>query len=91
MLNKKLTENDVRKMFETYGIIEECTVLRDQTGQSKGCAFITFSTKQAAIGAIKVNTKSNYIQSNIYNKKKLVHSVATSKSNNGRMFSSTCC
>lgn len=64
MLNKKLTENDVRKMFETYGIIEECTVLRDQTGQSKGCAFITFSTKQAAIGAIKVNNKSNYIQSN---------------------------
>lgn len=70
MLNKKLTENDVRKMFETYGIIEECTVLRDQTGQSKGCAFITFSTKQAAIGAIKVNNKSNYIIFNqIYNKK----------------------
>lgn len=54
MLNKKLTENDVRKMFEQYGTIEECTVLRDQNGQSKGCAFVTFATKQSAIVAIKV-------------------------------------
>lgn len=54
MLNKKLNENDVRKLFESFGTIEECTVLRDQNGQSKGCAFVTFSTKQAAIAAIKV-------------------------------------
>lgn len=53
MLNKKLNENDVRKMFEQYGTIEECTVLRDQNGQSKGCAFVTFATKQSAIVAIK--------------------------------------
>jgi len=54
MLNKKLNENDVRKLFEVHGAIEECTVLRDQNGQSKGCAFVTFSTKHAAISAIKV-------------------------------------
>lgn len=53
MLNKKLNENDVRKLFEAHGPIEECTVLRDQNGQSKGCAFVTFSSKQAAISAIK--------------------------------------
>lgn len=53
MLNKKLNENDVRKLFEIYGTIEECTVLRDQSGHSKGCAFVTFATKQSAIGAIK--------------------------------------
>lgn len=54
MLNKKYSESDVRQLFSGHGTIEECTVLRDPSGQSKGCAFVTFSTKQAAIGAIKV-------------------------------------
>jgi RNA recognition motif-containing protein len=36
MLSKKCTENDVRLMFGPYGTIEECTVLRDTNGQSKG-------------------------------------------------------
>lgn len=54
MLNKKYNENDVRQLFGGHGTIEECTVLRDTSGQSKGCAFVTFSTKQSAIGAIKV-------------------------------------
>ncbi|XP_055840188.1 CUGBP Elav-like family member 2 isoform X2 [Episyrphus balteatus] len=53
MLNKKYNESEVRQLFAGHGTIEECTVLRDQNGQSKGCAFVTFSTKQAAIGAIK--------------------------------------
>jgi RNA recognition motif-containing protein len=39
MLAKKCTENDVRLMFSAYGNIEECTVLRDATGQSKGQYF----------------------------------------------------
>lgn len=55
MLNKKYNENDVRQLFSGHGTIEECTVLRDPNGQSKGCAFVTFSTKQAAIAAIKVS------------------------------------
>lgn len=59
MLNKKYNENDVRQMFSSYGTIEECTVLRDPSGQSKGCAFVTFSTKQSAIGAIKVSLQSH--------------------------------
>ncbi|XP_073990737.1 CUGBP Elav-like family member 1-B isoform X5 [Rhodnius prolixus] len=53
MLSKKYSENDVRAMFEPYGAIEECTVLRDTAGQSKGCAFVTFTSKQCAINAIK--------------------------------------
>lgn len=61
MLNKKLNEADVRKLFEKHGPIEECTVLRDQNAQSKGCAFVTFSSKQAAIGAIKVNCSFSYL------------------------------
>ncbi|XP_055929650.1 CUGBP Elav-like family member 1 isoform X2 [Argiope bruennichi] len=53
MLSKKCTENDVRIMFASFGNIEECTVLRDASGQSKGCAFVTYSSRQCAINAIK--------------------------------------
>ncbi|XP_059154063.1 CUGBP Elav-like family member 2 isoform X5 [Physella acuta] len=54
MLSKKYNENDVRMMFAPFGTIEECTVLRDHTGTtSKGCAFVTFGTRQNAQNAIK--------------------------------------
>lgn len=53
MLSKKLCENDVRAMFSGHGTIEECTVLRDASGQSRGCAFVTFASKQSALNAIK--------------------------------------
>lgn len=72
MLNKKLTENDVRQIFEKYGAIEECTVLRDQNSQSKGCAFVTFASKQAAIAAIKVYCGVSIQFQYIYSNKNLI-------------------
>ncbi|XP_055387340.1 CUGBP Elav-like family member 1 isoform X2 [Condylostylus longicornis] len=62
MLNKKYNESDVRQLFNGHGVIEECTVLRDQNGQSKGCAFVTFASKQAAIGAIKALHQSQTME-----------------------------
>ncbi|XP_046636675.1 CUGBP Elav-like family member 1 isoform X2 [Daphnia pulicaria] len=53
MLSKKISENDVRIMFSAYGSIEECTVLRDNNNISRGCAFVTFTSRQSAVTAIK--------------------------------------
>lgn len=53
MLSKKCSESDVRLLFAPFGTIEECTVLREQSGQSRGCAFVTFSSRQCAQNAIR--------------------------------------
>ena len=52
MLSKQQSEDDVRQLFQTYGTIEECTILRGHDGQSKGCAFVKFSTHGEAQSAI---------------------------------------
>ncbi|CAF2598750.1 unnamed protein product [Rotaria sp. Silwood2] len=53
MLNKQMTEENVRTIFEPYGTIEECTILRGPSGDSKGCAFVKFSTHNEAQLAIQ--------------------------------------
>ncbi|XP_067675818.1 CUGBP Elav-like family member 2 isoform X6 [Haliotis asinina] len=53
MVSKKLSENDIRMMFAPFGTIEDCTVLRDANGASRGCAFVTYANRHSAQNAIK--------------------------------------
>jgi len=36
MLPKTFTESDVAELFAPFGTIEDCSVLKESTGQSKG-------------------------------------------------------
>ncbi|KAI7802610.1 putative CUGBP Elav-like family member 4-like [Triplophysa rosa] len=52
MLGKQQGEDDIRRLFDSFGHIEECTVLRGPDGASKGCAFVKFSSHAEAQAAI---------------------------------------
>uniref|UniRef100_UPI00358EC980 CUGBP Elav-like family member 2 n=1 Tax=Myxine glutinosa TaxID=7769 RepID=UPI00358EC980 len=48
------TEKDLKEMFEQFGPVYEINVLRDRTQnppQSRGCCFVTFYTRKAALDA----------------------------------------
>ncbi|XP_040265160.1 CUGBP Elav-like family member 1 isoform X7 [Bufo bufo] len=53
MVSKKCNENDIRVLFSQFGQIEESRILRGPDGLSRGCAFITFTTRSMAQNAIK--------------------------------------
>ncbi|CAP27367.2 Protein CBR-ETR-1 [Caenorhabditis briggsae] len=52
-LSKKHNEENLREIFAKFGLIEDCSVLRDNDGKSRGCAFVTFTNRSCAVVATK--------------------------------------
>jgi len=51
-------ETQLREMFSAYGDIQDIALIKDrETGRSKGFAFITFASQQAAEKALALNGK----------------------------------
>jgi len=51
-------ESQLREMFSSFGAIDDVALIKDrETGRSKGFAFITFATQQAAETALSLNGK----------------------------------
>ncbi|XP_053997938.1 CUGBP Elav-like family member 2 [Hylaeus anthracinus] len=47
-----MDENDLRKLFEEFGRVHQINILRDKiTGSHRGCCFVTFYTRKAALDA----------------------------------------
>lgn len=52
MLPKTVTEIDLHDMFAKYGQLKEIHIIRGPEGMSKGCAFVKFLERDAALLAI---------------------------------------
>eukprot|EP00128_Syssomonas_multiformis_P000687 Colp12_sorted_trinity150504_noHs@30611 len=52
MISRKAEEDEIKKMFEPFGEIEEFNILRNPDGTSKGCAFCKFVLRTDAQKAI---------------------------------------
>jgi len=53
MLPKTASEHDLTAMFCAYGDLREVHIIRGPEGGSKGCAFVKFHDKEAALAAIQ--------------------------------------
>lgn len=43
MVSKKYAENDIRAMFAEFGVIEDCMILRDTSGVSRGKQLLIYT------------------------------------------------
>lgn len=53
-LDRKLSETELRTMFESHGLVQSCTIVMDQkTGLSKGFGFVEMPKSGEAKAAMK--------------------------------------
>ncbi|RJX65312.1 RNA-binding protein [Vibrio sinensis] len=65
-LSRNMTEHQVRVLFSNHGSVAECTLVLDQeTGQSKGFAFVEMPNADEAKKAIASLNQTNVDQSKI--------------------------
>jgi CUG-BP- and ETR3-like factor len=53
MVPHSASEADVRVIFAKYGTVEEVYILRDKAGDSRGCAFVRYASRDEALRAIQ--------------------------------------
>ena len=53
MLPKTLGEQDLHELFGAFGELREVHVIRGPEGGAKGCAFVKFVERDAAMAAIE--------------------------------------
>ena len=53
LLPKTIDEEDLHNMFAPYGELREVHIIRGPEGTSKGCAFVKFVDRDAAMVAIE--------------------------------------
>lgn len=56
-LHDQTTAETLREVFSPFGTLEECVVVRDAEGRSKGYGFLNFSTPMEAFKAVQMNER----------------------------------
>ncbi len=57
-LSYAVDESHLEQLFSTYGSVDEVALIKDRdTGRSKGFAFVTFNSQEAAEKALEQNGK----------------------------------
>ncbi|XP_051225307.1 uncharacterized protein [Lolium perenne] len=51
-LNKQATAKEIEEVFSTFGHVEDVYIMKDGMRQSRGCGFVEFSSKEAALAAM---------------------------------------
>jgi len=65
-LSRATTEHEIRSLFSEYGSVAECTLVLDQeTGQSKGFAFVEMADENEAKNAVNSLNMTSVAKSKI--------------------------